>query len=71
MKIELSEKEITAIMAAEFTLRKSREIKSGGTYVEDIHDMENCRRISFYEAEQVLCELIDKIYESEADNVFP
>ncbi len=59
MKVDISEKELTAIMAAEFTLRKSREVKNGGIYVENVHDIEHCRRIAFYEADAVLNNFID------------
>lgn len=59
--IDLSEKEITAIMASHFVLRKSREIKYDGEYVENIRDYQNSRKISFSEANEILFELLDKI----------
>ncbi len=61
MKVDISEKELPAIMAAEFTLRKSREVKNGGTYVENVHDLEHCRRIAFNEAVVVLNSFIDRM----------
>ena len=64
MNVELSEKEITAVLAAEFALRNSKELKRGGTYVYDIFD-NNSRRIPFGEAEAVLLDLIERILGSE------
>lgn len=60
MKVEMSEKELAAIMSASFCLRKSRETKSGGTYVSNIRDIENCIKIPFYEAVGVLDDFIEK-----------
>lgn len=65
MLVEIKEKELTAIMAAAFVLRKSREAKNGGTFVENIHEIDTCRRISFYEASGVLDEFIDGVLEGE------
>lgn len=61
MKVEISEKEVASIMAAEFCLRKSREIKYGGTYVSNVKDIENCIKIPFGEAECVLSDFIEKL----------
>lgn len=58
--VEMSEKEFTAIEAALFTLVRSRQVKSGGTYVENVHNFENCRRISFNESVEVLDEFLDR-----------
>lgn len=63
--IKLSEKEINALLAAEFVLRKSREVRYGGTYVEHIKDYEHSRKIPFEEANEVLSELLDRVLEGE------
>lgn len=60
MKIEISDKELTAIKAAAHCLLYSREAKRGGIYVENIHD-ENSRQISFNEAIEVIYNLLDSV----------
>lgn len=60
MIIEITDKELTAIMAAGFTLTHSKEVRRGGIFVENICNS-NSRRISFYEAVDVLYGFIDKV----------
>lgn len=60
--VEISEKELVALMASAFALRNSKELKHGGMYVENFYD-ENSRRISFQEALDVLYNFIDRILE--------
>jgi len=67
MIIEITDKEFTAIMAAAYTLRNSREAKHAANFVESIHNP-NSRRISFYEAVNVLYGLIDRVLEENYDN---
>lgn len=67
MKIDISEKEIVSILAAAFCLRKSKELKYGGTYVSNVKDVDNCLKISFEEAYIVLNDFCNNLIQKKED----
>ena len=67
--IELTEKELLAIKAEHYLARNNSRLKHGGIYVENIHDYENCGKIPFVEAVEVVENLLYKTELKEgADN---
>ena len=56
--IELTEKELLAIKAEHYLACNNSRLKHGGTYVEDINDYENCGKISFVEAVEIVENLL-------------
>ena len=53
-----TEKEMLAIKAEHYLVFKSKRLQYGGTYLENIHDIEHCGRISFREAVAVVESMI-------------
>lgn len=50
----MTEKELTALKAVYYLAERNPRLGHGGTWVEDIHNMETCERISFCEAMQII-----------------
>ena len=59
--VAMSDKELTAIMAAAYTLRLSKEARRGGRFLENLSDIENCRKIHFAEAIEVVYDFIARV----------
>ena len=53
-----SQKELTALKAVYYLAERNPRLKHGGTWVEDIHNMETCQRIPFVEAMQLVCNML-------------
>lgn len=53
-----SQKELTALKAVYYLAERNPRLKHGGTWVEDIHNMETCQRIHFVEAMQLVCNML-------------
>lgn len=53
-----SEKELTALKAVYYLAERNPRLKYGGTWVEDVHNMETCQRIPFGEAMQLVCNML-------------
>mgnify|MGYP001755088154 CR=1 FL=1 len=53
-----SEKELTALKAVYYLAERNPRLKHGGTWVEDIHNLETCQRISFWEAMHLVCNML-------------
>lgn len=58
--IEISDRQLAAILAADYCLRRSRQAQCRGLFIENIRD-EKSRRITFTDAIEVLDELLDDI----------
>lgn len=50
----MTEKELTAIKAVYYLAERNPRLKYGGTWIEDVHNIETCQRISFAEAMQIV-----------------
>lgn len=50
----MTEKETTALKAVLYLAERNPRLRLGGTYVEDIHDYENCAKIPFMEAVRIV-----------------
>ena len=55
---DCTEKELTALKAVYYLAERNPRLKYGGTWVEDIHNLEACQRISFWEAMQLVCNML-------------
>ena len=55
---ELLRKELTALKAVYYLAERNPRLKHGGTWVEDIHNLETCQRISFWEAMHLVCNML-------------
>ena len=53
-----SQKELTALKAVYYLAERNPRLKHGGTWVEDIHNIETCQRIHFVEAMQIVCNML-------------
>lgn len=53
-----SEKELTALKAVYYLAERNPRLKHGGTWVEDVHNMETCQRIPFGEAMRLVCNML-------------
>lgn len=53
-----SERELTALKAVYHLAERSPRLKYGGTWVEDVHNMETCQRIPFVEAMRLVCNML-------------
>ena len=58
----MTEKEITAMKAVYYLAERNTRLRLGGTWFEDVHNMDTCQRISFYEAMQIVGNML---YDSE------
>lgn len=58
---EITHRELLAIKAVNFGCSMNRKFNSSGTYITDVHDIENAERISFCEAVEVVFGLIDRL----------
>lgn len=63
-----SQKELTALKAVYYLAERNPRLKHGGTWVEDVHNMETCQRIPFCEAMQLVCNML---YCSDNEEVKP
>lgn len=54
----ISEKELLAIKAIYYLARNNSRLKYGGTWVEDIKNIDTCPRIPFMEAVRVVDEML-------------
>ncbi len=50
----MTEKELTAIKAVYYLAERNPRLKYGGTWIEDVHNIETCQRIPFAEAMQIV-----------------
>ena len=50
----MTEKELTAIKAVYYLAERNPRLKYGGTWIEDVHNMETRQRIFFAEAMQIV-----------------
>lgn len=60
----MTEQQITAMKAVLYLALHNPRLKHGGTYVENIHDYENCAKIPFGEAVNIIAEML---YDSESE----
>lgn len=54
----MTEKETTAMKAVLYLAERNTRVRMGGTWVENIHDYENCEKISFDEAIKIVADLL-------------
>ncbi len=62
----MTQKELTALKAVYYLAERNPRLKHGGIWVEDVHNMETCQKISFMEA----CSIVEKLvygFESETE----
>lgn len=65
----MTEKEITAMKAVYYLAERNPRLSLGGTWVEDVHNMGTCQRISFYEAMKIVGNMLyDSENEKESEN---
>lgn len=50
----MTEKEITAMKAVYYLAEQNPRLHHGGTWVEDVHNIDTRQRIRFYEAMQIV-----------------
>mgnify|MGYP004618902439 FL=1 len=50
----MTEKELTAIKAVYYLAERNPRLKYGGTWIEDVHNIETCQRIPFAEAMRIV-----------------
>lgn len=50
----MTEQEKTAMKAVLYLAERNPRIRMGGTWVEDVHNMETCQRIRFVEAVRIV-----------------
>lgn len=50
----MTEKEVTALKAVLYLATHNSRLRHGGTYVENMHDYENCAKIPFMEAVRIV-----------------
>ena len=50
----MTEQEKTAMKAVLYLAEKNPRLRYGGTWVEDVHNIETCQRIPFAEAMQIV-----------------
>lgn len=53
-----SQKELTALKAVYYLAVRNPRLKYGGTWVEDVHNMETCQRIPFGEAIRIVSNML-------------
>lgn len=54
----MTEQEKTAMKAVLYLAEKNPRLRYGGTWVEDVHNMETCQKISFMEAVRIVEEML-------------
>ncbi|MBQ7385019.1 MAG: hypothetical protein IJW04_00745 [Ruminococcus sp.] len=50
----MTEQEKTAMKAVLYLAERNPRLRMGGTWVEDVHNMETCQRIHFVEAVRIV-----------------
>ena len=50
----MTEQEKTAMKAVLYLAEKNPRLRYGGTWIEDVHNIETCQRIPFAEAMQIV-----------------
>lgn len=64
----MTEQEKTAMKAVLYLAERNPRLRMGGTWVEDVHNMETCQRISFREAMRLVCNML---YAADNEEVKP
>lgn len=65
MNVEITEKDIDALLASQYVLIRSKQLKCDGRFIENIHNAENSRQIRFTEAYEVIERLLVRIFEEQ------
>ena len=65
MNVEITEKTLTALLASQYVLIRSKQLEYDGRFIENIHNAENSRQIRFTEAYEVIEKLLVRIFEKQ------
>ena len=58
LEMKITKKELTALKAVYYMAEKNKRLQQGGTWISDVHNLENCDKISFFEALQIVSNML-------------